>query len=335
MKTPSPRNYTSRARRVTHSPPPRPPGRAGKIAHSSQAPDQRVTLEPDAAHELGDLIGINVSTATPAALKETLRTLSDSHSLQVGPLQRYPQIQSQAAAPLPSLKKNVVHRRERLLELAHPRPPESKKCPSSNTETRPVKRPRAETPGESADEEMLDPDADKPEPDSPSPPHVSLLLPSSQPLPSTSSTQRAIVNAFASQRVPLRAASGPDFRPTPVPQTKGSFTRFAPRPRSPSHEPGPPSPGPRPPGPDPRPFSPGPRLSSPEPPGADVNPDTNPEPHNTGPTPELRRAKPTLPTRSGAPSTSGRKPPPDPNSVTESETESEPELKPKPKRQRR
>ncbi|KAG8733864.1 hypothetical protein FRC10_012110 [Ceratobasidium sp. 414] len=341
-----------------HSPPPKPPGRGGKIARASQAADQRVILEPGAARELGDLIGINVSTATPAALKETLRTLSNPNLLQVGPSLRYPQVRGQAATPLPTMNKKVTYHRERLLDLARPRPSEL-----SNMDTRPAKRSHTETCGESADEEMLDPDADKPEPNSPGLPRISSFLPSSQPLPSTSSTQRAVVNAFASQRDPLRTGSGPDFRPTPVPQTKGSFMRFSPRPRpaNPEHRPFSPeprpfspdprpfSPEPRPFSPDPRPLSPDPRPSNPEPPHANANANTNtntntnantnseasPDPHDISPITEPRRAKPTLPARSAAPSTSGCKPLPDPNSATESETESEPQLKPKPKRRRR
>ncbi|KAG8731861.1 hypothetical protein FRC10_001396 [Ceratobasidium sp. 414] len=201
---------------------------------------------------------------------------------------------------------------------------------------------------------MLDPDADKPEPNSPGLPHISSFLLSSQPLPSTSSTQCAVVNAFASQCDPAHAGSGPDFRPTLVLQTKGSFMRFSPRPRpaDPEHrlfspEPHPFSPDPRPFSPelrlfspDPRPLSPDPRPSNPEPPHANANTNTNananseasPEPHDISPITEPRRAKPTLPARSAAPSTSSRKPLPDPNSATELETESELQLKPKPKR---
>ncbi|KAG8701272.1 hypothetical protein FRC08_004190 [Ceratobasidium sp. 394] len=326
-----------------------PPGR-GKIARASQATDQRVVLEPDAARELGDLIGINVSTATPAALKDTLQTLSNPHTLQVGPSKRYPQVRDQATAALPSLNKKVTYHRERLRELAHPRPSES-----PNIDTRPAKRPCTETRGKSTDEEMLDPDADMPEPKSPGLPRIPPLH-SSQPLPSTSSTQRAIVNAFASQRDLPRATSGPDFRPTPVPQTKGSFTRLAPGLRYPSSDPRPPSPehhqpslDSRSPSPDPRPFSPeaqpfspdtrplspNPRASSPDPLHANVSSWANHQPYDTSLTPELTRARPTLTTRSTAPSASGRKPPPDPNSATESETESEPQLKPKPRRRRR
>ncbi|KAG9091329.1 hypothetical protein FS749_016629 [Ceratobasidium sp. UAMH 11750] len=332
------RNAGSKA----HSPAPRPPGR-GKIARVSQAADQRVVLEPDAARELGDLIGINVSTATPAALKDTLRTLSNPNSMQVGPSERYPQVRGQATAVLPSLNKKVTYHRERLLELARPRPSES-----PNTDTRPAKRSRTETRGKSADEEMLDPDADMPQPELPGLPRIPPLH-SSQPLPSTSSTQRAIVNAFTSQRDLPHTTSGPNFRPTPIPQTKGSFTRFAPglrypssdpRPPSPEHhvpslDSRPPSPDPRPFSPDPRPFSPDPRTSSPEPPHANVNSRANRQPYDTSLTPELTRARPTLATRSTAPSTSSRKPPPDPNTATELETESEPQLKPKPRRWRR
>ncbi|KAG9081242.1 hypothetical protein FRC06_005703 [Ceratobasidium sp. 370] len=75
-----------------HSPPPKPPGCSGKIVRASQATDRQVVLEPGATRELWDLIGINVSTTMPAALKETLCTLSNPNSLQVGPSQRYPQV---------------------------------------------------------------------------------------------------------------------------------------------------------------------------------------------------------------------------------------------------
>ncbi|KAG9081241.1 hypothetical protein FRC06_005702, partial [Ceratobasidium sp. 370] len=210
-----------------------------------------------------------------------------------------------------------------------------------------AKHSRAETCSESTDEEMLDPDTDKPEPDSPGPPRVPSLH-SSQPLPSTSSTQRAMVNAFASQRDLPRATSGPNFRPTPIPQTQGSFMRFVPRPRSPSPDPCPPShkhhspslnprpasPDLRPFSPDPHPLSPDPRPSSPEPPRTNINPWADPRPYDTSPTPELHRARPALSARSVMPSASGRRPMPDPNSVTELETESEPQLKPKPARRR-
>ncbi|KAG9076079.1 hypothetical protein FS749_012179 [Ceratobasidium sp. UAMH 11750] len=262
-----------------HSPAPRPPGR-GKITRASQATDQRVVLKPDAARELGDLIGINVSTATPAVLKDTLQTLSNPHALQVGPSKRYPQVRDQAAAALPSLNKKVTYHCERLRELAHPRPSES-----PNIDTRPAKRPCTETRGESADEEMLDPDADMPEPKSPGLPRIPPLH-SSQPLPSTSSTQRAIVNAFASQRDLPRATSGPDFQPTPVPQTKGSFTRLAPGLHYPSSDPRPPSPEHHQPGLDSRSPSPDPRPFSPE--AQPFSPDTrplSPDPRTSSPDP--------------------------------------------------
>ncbi|KAG9074743.1 hypothetical protein FRC06_010493, partial [Ceratobasidium sp. 370] len=321
--------------------------RTGKIARASQATDQQVILKPSTACELADLIGINVSTATPAALKETLRTLSNPNLLQVGPSLHYPQVRGQAATPLPTMNKKVTYHREQLLELARP---QSSELPSMDT--RPAKCSCTETHGESADEEMLDPNADKPEPNSPGLPTILSFLSSSQPLPSISSTQCAVVNVSTSQRDPPHVASGLDFWPTPVPQTTGSFMRFAPRPhpadpelRPFSPEPRPFSPEPHPFSPDPHPSSPGPRPSNPKLPyaNANTNPNPNPnanseaspEPHDINTVTKPRRAMPTLPAPSTMPSTSGRKPLPDPNSATESETESEPQLKPKPKRCRR
>ncbi|KAG8705735.1 hypothetical protein FRC08_001492 [Ceratobasidium sp. 394] len=316
------------------SPPPKPPGRGGAMARGNQASKGRVVLEPAAARALGDLVGIDVSSATPTALKETLRTLSDPNPPQVGSARRYPQVHSQSSAPLPSLKQGTYYR-DRLLELAHPRPSESQTRTGFDEAPRSAKHPRDEMPGDSADEEMLDPDADKSDPDPATLPRLPSFLQPSQDPPSMSSTQGAVVNAFASQREPLRPARVLDFRPTPVPQPKDRFARTAPNPRSSSSEPRPPSPAPRPPGPAPRPSSPAPRPqpSSPEPrPSSPEHWPLGPESRSPSlePLPE-----PIVSSRSAAPSSSIRKPaPPDPNTATEEETESEPRLKPKPKRRR-
>ncbi|KAG9090919.1 hypothetical protein FRC06_000820 [Ceratobasidium sp. 370] len=168
---------------------------------------------------------------------------------------------------------------------------------------------------------MWDPDADKPEPSAPAPPHLPPFFLPPQPL-STSSTQRAMVNAFASQR---RVAETPDFRPTPVPQPKNLLSRFISKPYASHAESCAPNPEPRPTSPEPLHPVPGPRSATPEPRPSSPPHVLTPEPHHV---------KATHPSRPPMPLASSRKPAPapDPNSATEEETESEPQLKPKPKR---
>ncbi|KAG8727548.1 hypothetical protein FRC10_005864, partial [Ceratobasidium sp. 414] len=244
-------------------------------------------------------------------------------------------VRGQSPKPLPSLNKKGGYYHETFLKLAHTQPSESQKRTRSDEEDRPAKRARdnihgetrGEDRGESADEEMWDPDADKPEPSAPAPPHLpSLFLPPKN--LSTSSTQRAMVNTFASQR---RVAETPDFRPTPIPQPKNLFSWFTPKPRASNSKS-------RAPNPEPRPTSPKPLHPDPDPGSRSATP----EPHPSSPpprvlTPEPRRAKATHPSRPPVPLASSCKPAPgpDPNSATEEETESEPQLKPKPKRRHR
>ncbi|KAG9092113.1 hypothetical protein FS749_015996 [Ceratobasidium sp. UAMH 11750] len=319
------------------SPPPKPPGRGRVSAPGDHAPEQRVILKAETAHEFGNLIGIDVSTAMSTTIKEALRTLSDTNPPQVGPARRYSQVRGEASAPLPSLNKKGGYYRETLLKLAYPPPSESQKRARSDEEDRPAKHTcgeiYGEDHGESADEEMWDPDADKPEPSAPAPPHLPSFFLRPQPL-STSSTQRAMVNAFASQR---SMAKTPDFRPTPVPQPKHllSWSICKPRtsnsksraPNSESHTPNSksraPNSKPRPTSPDLIRPSPGSHLSTPEPcPSSPLSHVLTPEPH-------LAKVA-----RVSRPATSNEKPVLDPNSATEEETESEPQLKPKPKRRR-
>ncbi|KAG9081062.1 hypothetical protein FRC06_005864 [Ceratobasidium sp. 370] len=318
LKPRKPRNTTGSQ---AYSPPPKPPGRGRAPAQGDPAPEQPVILEADTVRQFGDLIGINVSTATSTTIKEALQTLSDPNPLQVGPARRYSQVRGQSPVPLPSLNKKGGYYRETLLKLAHPRPSESQKRTRSDEEDRPAKHTHGETcgencgegrgedhgedRGESADEEMWDPDADKPEPSVPAPPRLPSFFLPPQPL-STSSTQRAMVNAFASQH---SVAKTPDFRPTPVPQPKNPLSWFTSMPRTSNPESG---------APNPKPRRTGPEL-------------TRPDPGSRSATPGPHRAKATHPLRPAVPLVSAHKPAPDPNSATEEETESEPELKPKPK----
>ncbi|KAG8726683.1 hypothetical protein FRC10_006845, partial [Ceratobasidium sp. 414] len=127
---------------------------------------------------------------------------------------------------------------------------ESQKRTRSDEEDRPAKHAHddihgethGEDHGESANKEMWDPDTDKPEPSAPAPPHLpSFFLPPKN--LSMSSTQRAMVNAFASQH---RVAETPDFQPTPVPQPKNLLSWFTPKPCTSNSESRTPNPKPRP-----------------------------------------------------------------------------------------
>lgn len=64
------------------------------MAQGSRTIEQQVVLRPTTARELGDLISIDISTATSRTIKEMLRTLSNHTQTQPGTAERYPQVDS-------------------------------------------------------------------------------------------------------------------------------------------------------------------------------------------------------------------------------------------------
>ncbi|KAG8727473.1 hypothetical protein FRC10_006075, partial [Ceratobasidium sp. 414] len=229
------------------------------------------------------------------------------------------------------------------VHLAHPQP---QKRPASDTDIGSSKHRRVDN------EEDSDIDMANPVPDTP--PLLSFM---EQHPRSVSSTQRAVVNAFASQHKQARAPHTTDHArfgagATPIPEPRDYFSRSAPCPASserpvatPEPHPAPHephvlmpdylwSPTPEPPRPEPMATCP---VVTPEPRPAPRKPHILVPSSPLSPTPKPPRPKPTA---TLAPRVSPREPPPrhdpplrhDPNTATESETEPEPELQPKPKK---
>ncbi|KAG9078304.1 hypothetical protein FRC06_008435, partial [Ceratobasidium sp. 370] len=279
-----------------HSPPPKPPGRGAPVAGSDRvattatttttAPTAKsVTLKPRAARELGKLLGFDPSTATSGTIQETIWSLSDHRAPQMGPSERYTQftqVRGETPTPIPSLNKKAGYHRDRLRELAHPQPSQSEK-PGSVTAS---KRARIATDDANADDEVAVDDPPTP-PCLPNPP---LRMQFSPDLPSASSTQRAVVNAFASQGGAIRPSppvvpSQSRFQPSPVPEPHDKYTRHAQNKPTTSH----------------------PKLAT----------------SQQAPKPTTH---PAAPSKSLQPKADAKSVPPDPNTATESETESEPML---------
>ncbi|KAG8773833.1 hypothetical protein FRC12_002289 [Ceratobasidium sp. 428] len=316
------------------SPPPKPPGRGPGMARGGRA-EQRsgaeqhsgaehsgaeqhgrtkqrggVVVNTGTARELGDLFGIDFATATEKEIQEAVRTVPNSDPLQVGTASRYPAIRSEASAPIPSLNQKGEYYRDRHTKLGSPRLKDGRKRVASPIEERPGKRRHADARDESGDEPMLDDSANEPPPASPALPFR--FLPS-QFSHSASSTQNAVVNAFASQRdAPTTLSRGNDaigYRASPVPQPNDIYTQFAAKRRlsqqqAPAHEPPP-------------------LVTTPNTSGVSFNmPIPDPEPRNK------RKAPPTRPTATSKSTPNAR---PNVNTATEDESDPVPLVKPKKK----
>ncbi|KAG8728673.1 hypothetical protein FRC10_004715, partial [Ceratobasidium sp. 414] len=201
-----------------HSPPPKHPGRSPSVARECGIGKDSVTISAEAAHSLGKLLGVNPETTTASAINNTIKSLSDH---------RTPQVRGEASTPLPSLnKKGGGYHRDKLLMLARPQP-QSLKRSTSSMDVGTSKHPHV-------DNRDDDVDMANPAPDAP-------RLPSflKRGLPSTSSTQHAVVNTFASQwELPHALQTTDRVRfgagNTPVPQPRGHFFLF---PQSAPHAP--------------------------------------------------------------------------------------------------
>ncbi|KAG8728409.1 hypothetical protein FRC10_005008, partial [Ceratobasidium sp. 414] len=322
-----------------HSPPPKHPGRGPSVARERGIGKDSVTISAEAAHSLGKLLGVNPETATASAINDTIKSLSDHRTPQVDSSRRYSQVRGEASTPLPSLnKKGGGYHRDKLLALARPQP-QSLERSTSGTDVGTSKHPHVDNRDDDVD--MADPAPDAPR------------LPSflERGLPSTSSTQHAVVNAFASQRELPHALQTTDrvrfgAGNTPVPQPRGHFFLFpqsAPRAPSSNHRavtpelpaiprkphilvPGSPSLSPS---PEPRglqPASTQAHVDAPKPPPRqDYDTATEPE---TEPEPVLR-LKPVI---TQTPRAGASKPPlrNNPDTATEPSSESEPVLIPRP-----
>ncbi|KAG8716066.1 hypothetical protein FRC08_009878 [Ceratobasidium sp. 394] len=287
------------------SPPPKRPGRASSVARGRGVSTHSVTIDAEAAQSLGKLLGVDPGIATASAINDTIKSLADHQTPQMGSSQRYSQVRGETSTPLPSLnKKGGGYHRNKLLALAHPQPQPLKRS-ASRTDVGSSKRSRVGSRDD--DVEMAIPDA---------PPLPSFLEHTAA---SVSSTQHAVVNAFASQREQLHASQTTDrvrfgTGGTPVPQPRGHFFLFPRRAPSPEHH----AVSPEPPAVPRKPhiLVPG----SPSPP-----PTPNPHRAQLDTEPEIAQSKPVT---AQAPRTSTSKPPPRQNldTATESDSDSKPVL---------
>jgi hypothetical protein len=53
-----------------------------------------LTLDPDAARDLGELLGVDATTASSKTFHDTVKSLTDSHSIQMADSQRYTQVRT-------------------------------------------------------------------------------------------------------------------------------------------------------------------------------------------------------------------------------------------------
>ncbi|KAG8767418.1 hypothetical protein FRC12_006266 [Ceratobasidium sp. 428] len=354
-------------RTKAHSPPPKPPcrrlaaARPSQPARSSQSARQNQPAEPsqparrgfrlnaEAAETVVDLLGVDPATATTRTINERLLSLSDHSSAQVDSEGRYTKIRGEAPVPLsPLSKKRGGYHRDTLLALGHPTP--------SNT-----KRPPPDVAPGSSKRARFDESLNYSVTSNPAFRGDMLSLPSfTQSQPATaSSTQRAVVGAFASQPESSRPSRtsrdhvGFKAGLTPIPEPRDIYSqRNAQRNARPAASPAPRAPVPetrasspdsraqpyRPRAPSPaRPTQP-PQLSAPI---EDYAPPRQPivlvpGTPSRSPTPVQRPAKPPPtkpppPTKQPRSDTRKRRPNNKSGTTTESESESEPVLEPKPK----
>ncbi|KAG8715140.1 hypothetical protein FRC09_016873 [Ceratobasidium sp. 395] len=322
---------------IVDSPPPKPPGHRAAAARTaaraaSRSNDRGFRVKGDAASSLSQILGVDPETATTRAINEKILTLSDHPASQVEAEGRYTKVRGDPPAPLsPLSKKRGGYHRDTLLALGRPDPSNAKR-PPSDAEPGPLKRAR------------FDETLDSPALRNPAFRGDVLSLPSFTQRESVSSTQRAVANAFGSQRQPARA-SQPTERVgwlTPVPEPRRDIysqptTRrvLSPAPRSrlpttrapsPDSNARPSNSRPPPPPVQPRVLVPGTPSRSPTPPPHPPKPPpTKPPPAKAPPA----KAPPAKASRSGT-----CKPPPrkKPDTTTDSEADPDPRTAPKSKR---
>ncbi|KAG8693266.1 hypothetical protein FRC09_010625, partial [Ceratobasidium sp. 395] len=196
---------------IVDSPPPKPPGhRAAAARVASRSNDRGFRVKGDAASSLSQLLGVDLETATTRAINEKILTLSDYPASQVEAEGRYTEVRGDPPAPLsPLSQQKGGYHRDTLVALGHPKPPNAKRPPPDD-KSGPSKRAR------------FDETLDSPALFNPAFRGDVLSLPSFTQRESALSTQRAVANAFASQRQPTRA-SQPTERAgwlTPVPEPR-------------------------------------------------------------------------------------------------------------------
>ncbi|KAG9119869.1 hypothetical protein FRC07_004893, partial [Ceratobasidium sp. 392] len=178
----------ARRRKTTKedSPPPKAPGHRRATAGESVPSQRSVRLDADSLQNIGNIFGIDPKTATSRTVNETIRSLSDNRAPQVATSGRYTQVRGETAAPLSSLnKKGGGYYRNKLEALANPET-STKKRPHSGTDTESSKRARV-------DHEFDTHDIS----DASFPPLPAFMQREPH---SVSSTQRAVVHPFQSQR---------------------------------------------------------------------------------------------------------------------------------------
>ncbi|KAG8685520.1 hypothetical protein FRC09_014696, partial [Ceratobasidium sp. 395] len=315
---------------IIDSPPPKPPRHRLAAARASQSKDRGFRVKGNAASSLSQFLGVDPETATTRAISEKILSLSDHPASQMEAEGRYSKVRGDPPAPLsPLSQKRGGYHRDTLLALGRPDPSNTKR-PPSDAEPGPSKRAR------------FDETLDSPALRNPAFRGDVLSLPSFTQRESASSTQRAVANAFGSQRQPTRA-SQPTERVgwlTPIPEPRDIYSqptaRRVPSPAPRSRLPTMRAPSPdsntrpsnsRPPAPhiQPRVLVPGTPSRSPTPqPRPPKPPPTKPPPAKVPPT----KAPPAKPSRSGT-----CKPPPrNKPDTTDSEADLEPTIASKSKR---
>ncbi|KAG8789643.1 hypothetical protein FRC12_013361 [Ceratobasidium sp. 428] len=330
VKLKAPRKRRKNA--IIDSPPPKLPGhRAAAARAASRSNDRGFRVKGDAANSLSQFLGVDPETATTRAISEKILSLSDHPASQVEAEARYTKVRGDSPAPLsPLSQKKGGYHRDTLIALGHPKPPNAKR-PPPNKESGPSKRIR------------FDETLDSPALFNPAFRGDVLSLPSFTQRESASSTQRAVANAFGSQRQPTHA-SQPTERVgwlTPVPEPRRDIysqpTRRVPSPAprsrlpttrasSPDSNTQPSNSRPPPPPVQPQVLVPGTPSRSPTPqPHPPKPPPTKPPPAKAPPA----KAPPAKASRSGT-----CKPPPrkKPDTTTDSEADPDPRTAPKSKR---
>ncbi|KAG9123542.1 hypothetical protein FRC07_014783 [Ceratobasidium sp. 392] len=214
----------SKAKPSGHPPRPKPVKGNTTAAGSGQVPSttgqQPIILEPGLARNLGNLIGIDIATASTDTLNDTIKNLSDARLPQVEASECYPQVHAYSPAPIPTLSKTGgYHRNQANLQV---RSTQSKKRPGSSHEAGNSKRLRIDQhSGRDDDENMYEHDDSPPLPTPTLRTQLARNLPSglTERLTATSISQPEAARTYQSWHTTASKVRG--WAVTPVPEPRG------------------------------------------------------------------------------------------------------------------